>query len=257
MIRSGPQPPTRQHAATAVGVGLLLAGWTIVATQQPTVLVPTPNETIDRLGELAAGPLWAELGRTVLRSLLGAGAAVLAGVTVGLTTGSSPIAAAMLRPTRALLSGLPPIITVVLLSLWLGIDGDVAPWVVALATMPLTWIATAEAVRAIDPDHIEMALGLRVSRWWRLTRLMLPAIRPPVTAASVYIASTSIRLTIMAELLSGSDGIGARIARARTTLDTPEVFAWALIAVILALVFEALAVRVSPRTRRRLPSTLT
>lgn len=221
----------------------MVVAWTAVAADRPTVLVPGPIETLARLIELAEGPLWTELWRTIWRSLWGSTAAVACGVALGLGTGSSPAAAALTRPLRAILTGIPPIITVVLVSLWVGLDGDGAPWVVALATVPLVWLATAEAVRAIDPDLIQMSAGLHVSWWWRLTRLTLPAISAPVVAAAAYVAGTSIRLTIMAELLSGSDGVGARIARARTTLDTPEVFAWALVAVGLALVLEVVTLR--------------
>lgn len=216
------------------------------------MLVPGPVETLDRLRELADGPLLTELGRTVWRSARGSAAAVIGGVLLGLVTGSSTAASALTRPLRAVLTGIPPIITVVLVSLWVGLDGDAAPFVVALATLPLVWLAAAEAVRALDPDLVQMAAGLHVSGWWRLTRLTLPAIGPPVIAAAAYVAATSIRLTIMAELLAGSDGVGARIARARTTLDTEEVFAWALVAIVLALALELAALRAGrPRDRAR------
>ncbi|MEM8924853.1 MAG: ABC transporter permease subunit [Actinomycetota bacterium] len=238
---------SRETLLAAVGAAAVAVLWAVVAAGRPTVLVPGPGETIERLLQLAEGPLWTELGRTVWRSARGSALAVAGGVLLGLGTGSSPTASALTRPVRAVLTGIPPIITVVLVSLWVGIDGDAAPWVVALATLPLVWLATAEAVRAVDPDLIEMAAGLHVSRWWRLTRLTLPAISAPVIAAAAYVAATSIRLTIMAELLSGADGIGARIARSRTTLDTAEVFAWALVAIALALVVELATLAIGRR----------
>ncbi|MEM1334841.1 MAG: ABC transporter permease subunit, partial [Actinomycetota bacterium] len=193
---------TRSRLALVVGVGAIVGVWAGVAARQPTVLVPGPDETLERLVELAAGPLWAELGRTGWRSTRGAAAAIMGGVLLGSVTGANPMLAAFLRPTRAVLTGIPPIITVVLVSLWIGIDGDAAPAVVGLATLPLVWLATDEAVRAVDPNLREMAAGLHVGWWWRLTRLTAPAISPPVVAASAFVAATSIRLTIMAELLS-------------------------------------------------------
>ncbi len=234
----------RETLLAVTGAGLVVALWALVARGRPTVLVPSPVETLGRLGELADGPLPPELGRTIWRSARGSAAAVAGGVLLGLATGSSAAVSALTRPMRAVLTGIPPIITVVLVSLWVGLDGDAAPWVVALATLPLVWLATAEAVQDIDPDLVEMSAGLHVSGWWRLTRLTLPAIASPAIAASAYVAATSIRLTIMAELLAGSDGVGARIARARTTLDTEEVFAWALVAIALALVLELTALRI-------------
>ncbi|MEM9131293.1 MAG: ABC transporter permease subunit [Actinomycetota bacterium] len=245
---------SRRRAVLAlIGAGAVVLVWTVVAARRPTVLVPSPAETAVRLAELADGPLWSELGRTMWRGARGSTLAVIGGVALGLGAGSWPSFDALSRPLRAVLVGIPPIITVVLVSLWVGLDGDAAPWVVALATMPFVWLATAEAVKAIDPDVVEMAAGLHVSPWWRLSRLTLPAVAAPVAAAAASVVATSVRLTIMAELLSGSDGVGARIARARTTLDTPEVFAWAVVAIALALLLETAALRVGERPRRAWP----
>ena len=64
---------------------------------------------------------------------------------------------------------------------------------------------------------------------------MLPATAPPVLAALTATLSNALRLVMMEELLAAPDGSGAGIATPRTYLDTPTVFAWAVVAVAFAL----------------------
>lgn len=233
-----------QHATlTSIGLLALIAAWAAVAATQLTVLVPSPAETLTALVELGRGPLWSEAARTSWRAARGTGAATVTGILLGLATGSSVTLSALLTPARSILTGVPPIITVVLVAIWIGLHGDSTPIVVAIATTPIVWITTAEAVRAVDPELREMAAGLNLGWFWKLRHVTGPAIGSPVRATVAYVAATSLRLTIMAELLAEPDGIGARIARARTTLDTPEVFAWALVAIAAAVLLESTVLR--------------
>ena len=198
--------------------------------------------------------LWPQLARTATRAAIGTTMAMVTGVTLGLATGCSEGIDAFTRTWRAVLNGIPPIVTVVLVSLWAGIDGEVATWVVTVAIVPQVWIVTAEATRAVDPDLLEMAHGLRVPPWWRLTRLTIPAIVPPVRAVAALSAAIALRLTIMSEALGESDGIGAELSRARTVLDTPAVYTWALVAISAAVIVEFAALRVGRRRPRTIAS---
>lgn len=239
-----PTPRSRTLVGlTLVGWLAVLGAWAAVSGTQLSVIVPSPVETYKALVELAKGTLWSELRITGWRATQGTAAAIAMGTTVGIVTGSSQKASALLKPARSILTGLPPIITVVLVTIWAGLDGDAAPTIVAISTMPMIWITTSEAVIAVDPELNEMTAGLNVKWHWKLRHLTLPAIAAPVRAVGAYVAATSLRLTIMAELLSEPDGIGAAIARSRTMLNTPDVFAWTLVAVAGAMILERVAIK--------------
>ena len=89
--------------------------------------------------------------------------------------------------------------------------------------------------RGVDRDLLEVGTVFGVPLRWRLRHLVLPATAPPVLAALTATLSNALRLVMMAELLAAPDGSGAGIATARTYLDTPTVFAWAVVAVAFAL----------------------
>ncbi|MEM9748230.1 MAG: ABC transporter permease subunit [Actinomycetota bacterium] len=233
----------RPALLVTIGVAALVAVWALVASRQPTVVVASPAETVERLIDLGLRDIGAEMWRTGWRALRGTVAGVALGMALGLVTGRSSSADWALRPSRAVLAGAPPIVAVVLIAIWVGLDGDATPWVVAVAATPLVWISVHEAVRDVDPDLLEMAAGLHVGTPWTLRHVTIPSIAPALRASGAYAAANAYRITIMAELFVSPDGIGARIARARTSLDTPAVFAWALVAVAAALVLEAVTLR--------------
>lgn len=245
----GRRPNPAAPIAAAAGAVTILGIWALIASRQPTVVVASPAETLTRLGQLASTDLPPELARTGWRAARGTSVAVAVGTLLGLLTGRSSVADGFLRATRAVFAGAPPIITVVLVSIWVGLDGDAVPYVVGIATVPIVWLAAAEATRNVDADLVEMAEGLPVSHVWVIRHVVVPAILPSVRAAAAYAVAAALRITIMAELFVADDGVGARIARARTVLDTPEVFAWALVAIAAALLLELVALRQRGRVR--------
>src|SRR5690606_6832727 len=97
-----------------------------------------------------------------------------------------------------------------------------------------------------DPHLKELGAGLRLSRTRRLVFVIGPAVAPPIVGATGAVASGAVRVAVMAELLSAPDGVGAAIARARTLLQTPELFAWAVTIIAAALVVDV-AIRVLVR----------
>ena len=78
--------------------------------------------------------------------------------------------------------------------------------------------------------------------------MIVPAVVPPVLSAVTVALGQSIRLTVMAELLSTTTGMGAQVQQARTNLETADVFALSAVMAALTLALELLLLR--PLRRR-------
>ncbi|MFJ7242884.1 ABC transporter permease [Streptomyces olivaceus] len=196
------------------------------------------------MGELAAdGTLFTELGTTLLRVLLGAGIGVLAGVVAGAASALSPTAAGALDPPRVLLTGVPPVVVVMMAMIWLGPGGTVVILAVVCVLLPQALVTTEDAVRRIDPGLTEMSRAFRVPWHWRVRHVVLPSVAPPVVAAVAVSLSGGLRLGLMAEVLAASDGVGAAVSTARGYLETAHVFAWAAVAVLFAIAVDTLVLR--------------
>lgn len=243
-----------RRVAAAATVVLLLVAWTVAAGRVPPIVLPSPLDTLRALGELlASGELLRELAATLGRATAGAAVAVAGGVAAGVAAAHLPWLDGALTPVRVLLTGLPPVVTVVIAMIWLGPGGLIAVIAVVATMFPALVVAGREAARAVDPELVEMSRSFGVPTRWRVRHVVLPAAAPPVLAAVATGLSGALRLALMSELLAATDGIGAAVATSRAYLDTPTVFAWAAVAVCFAWAVDAAVL--GPVRRRVLEPT--
>ncbi|QOR45957.1 ABC transporter permease [Trueperella pecoris] len=213
-------------AGGATMVGLW---WAISATQLEYVL-PSPWATGRAVAELVGDPrVWGELALTLTRAGLGLALALAVGVGWGIASGKWARVNWFTLPLFQFLLSTPAVVFVILAMVWLGANGSSVVLVVCLVTLPLISAATRDAVRALDPDLVEMAHLYRFSRRTRLVHLLLPAIAPSVVTAATVALGQSVRVAVMAELLATASGMGAGLRLAQINIETPHVFAYALV----------------------------
>ncbi|MEV1294313.1 ABC transporter permease subunit [Pseudonocardia sp. NPDC049635] len=249
--RTGPIPPTGRTAGrrarltgAVAATGVLLVGWQIAAAGLPELVLPSPVETSAALARIAGdGSLSGQLLVTVGRTLAGTAVGVAVGVLLGGLAARSAFADGLLAPVQLVLTGFPPVVTVVILMIWLGPGGTAAVCAVVAVVVPQAMVATRDAVRRIDPQLLEMCAAFAVPSGRRLRHVVVPAAAPPIVTAVAVSLAGGLRLTLMAEVIAASTGIGAAVASARGNLDTAEVFAWALIAVVFAALVDRLVLR--------------
>lgn len=229
----------RRLAGAATTCVLVVTGWALAAARLPMIVLPSPTETTLAVAELAlSGQLISQLALTCGRALAGSLCAVLLGVTLGVAAAHSEVVDGLLTPIRLLLTGVPPAVTVVVAMIWLGPGGAVTMTAVVVTMTPALVIAGREAALAVDVDLVEMAHSFDVGTWWQIRHVILPAASSPILAAIATTASGALRLALMSEMLSATDGIGAAVTAARGHVDTAEVFAWAGVAVAFAVIVD-------------------
>jgi len=244
MTRFLPGRSPRYVLGSVLCVVALLGAWQWLSLDQSPAVMPSPARTLDALWEiLADGSLVTELAITLGRATVATLVALVVGIVIGWAATVSSFADGLLAPLRAILQGLPPIVLIVCLVLWMGSDPTITIVVCATVMVPLIAAATTSALRSVDPHLLELATGLQLSRPRRFAFVISPSVLPPIVAATGAVASGSVRVAVMAELLSAPDGVGASIQQTRTLLQTPELFAWTLAIIACALVVDV-AIRV-------------
>ncbi|KAA8721000.1 ABC transporter permease [Corynebacterium spheniscorum] len=244
--RRGGAHPTLWRAG---GWLVILVGWALLARSQLDYILPGPMRTWQALVELTTNQaLLSALALTMGRGAVGLGVALLIGVTWGFLNAKFPRFAYLSMPFLQILMSTPGIIFVIVAMVWFGTNGIVVVFVVAAVTVPLLTAATAQAFAATDPDLLEMASVFRLSRKMVVRQIIVPTIAPPILAATTVALGQSIRVSVMAELLATASGIGADIRLAQINIETPDVFAYAL--VMTAVTFCLELVLVAPVKRR-------
>lgn len=247
--RSPRSPRWRSALLWWLGLAVVVVVWEVIARDQPAYALPSPTATWQALLDLVRDEeLLPNIWLTLQRAVLGLGLALLIGLPWGWAAGTwRPIAEVTLSWLQ-LLMAIPPIVIVVVGMLWFGPRPEVVLLVVTLVTMPLLVTALRDAVATVDTDLLEMARLFEFGLLGTLRRVVFPAVVPPVLSAITVALGQSIRLTVMAELLSTTTGIGAEVQQARTNLETADVFA--LSGVMAALTLGLEVVFLQPARRR-------
>ena len=214
--------------AFLTGLATLLLLWSFAAHKSLPAILPGPLTVAMALVQIVTDPaFWTgTLVPSIGRASAGLALAFTVGAPLGLAGWRWPIVSALLAPLRLLLMGVPAPILAILCILWF--DGGATTTVLTVATLllPVFQIAIAEGMSAIDAQLREMAHLFRVSLMRRLHRIALPALWTALAPA--------LRITLLTELLSGTEGLGAAVQRAQSWLQTDRLFA--LVIVILALI---------------------
>lgn len=230
----------KTSAWTVAALLVLVAGWGVAARiVGKEIILPGPAATMRALGSLVAtSGFWLHLGATLWRGLVGFGLSYLAGLAVGLLSGLIARFDAVFRPLLVTMRSTPSMALILLALIWFR-SGAVAVFVTFLMVFPIVTQNVSDGIRNLDPSLAEMARVYRVKRARALRELYIPSIVPYLAAGATAGLGLTWKVMISAEVLAGPAlGIGTRMDNARVFLNTPEVFAWTAVVILLGLFFD-------------------
>ncbi|MGQ0652270.1 MAG: ABC transporter permease [Betaproteobacteria bacterium] len=219
-------------AVYSVGaVLLLLVLWYAVSGSslvKPGYL-PTPEELgstfLDLLRNGYQGqPLAEHIKASLLRTLAGFAAGVAAGVPLGLLTGYSRRAGAMVSPIMAFIRPIPPIAFIPMAVLYFGL-GELGK-IVLIVFVSFNYVhANAHAGAANFPIAYQRAAqSLGLTRAQTFFRILLPGALPQIFTGLKVALALSWAVVVAAELVGAQKGLGFMISDAALLLRIPVVF---------------------------------
>jgi NitT/TauT family transport system permease protein len=222
-----------------LGVVALLVAWELLSLWVNPVFVASPADTAKALGRLAKdGTLWIQLLITLKRLVIGLAIGAGLGWIVGMLAGLEPRLRSFLEPLRWVGMTVPAVIIAVLAMLWFGLGDFTVILVVALIVAPNMYVNTVAGVLAIDPRLAEMGRVYRFPRRLLLTEIYLPGTASPALAGLTLATGVGVRAVILAEVLGAMSGIGHSFDRAKSYLETPELFAWIVLLLAVMAILE-------------------
>jgi sulfonate transport system permease protein len=215
----------------------LLVLWAALAhTPWPDkrMLVPLERVLLDPFSDPDARNLWPALGASLLRLVAGYAIGAGAGFLLGASLGLSRLTNRTIGPSFNAVRQIAVFAWIPLLTAWFG-NGDGAKLVfTALSALFPMALNTQHAFAAIPVQWTEVADILRLTRWRRLTSVLLPAALPGI-ATGLELALIAAWLgTVTAEYAIGFGlGIGSFLSSGRDLFRMDIVLLGAL---VLALV---------------------
>ena len=218
-----------QLAALAVDTDLLLPGpWTVARTLA---------------AQLVTARFWQITALTLARIFAGLLAGVVLGTLIAVLTCASRWCDRLLSPLVRVIRATPVASFILLVLLWVY-TGRVPGVISALMVLPVIWGNVSRGIRETDPQLLELAAAYRFGKRKTLTLIYVPSAAPYFTAGVETSLGLAWKAGVAAEVLCHPKlAIGTQVYYARLNLETPELFAWTLVVILLSLLLETVLVR--------------
>jgi ABC-type nitrate/sulfonate/bicarbonate transport system permease component len=187
---------------------------------------PAVSTILQALGTGFQAEGWGQVfGSSLRRMAMGFLLAAFAGITLGLLLGASPRLHRIVMPTQEIFRVLPGPALVPPLIFLLGVDDALKVSVIAIAAFFPILLNTIAGVKAADPVHLLVARTFRIPRRRVLLGIQLPSALPYVFAGCRISLGIALIVTVVAEMLAGSEGVGYFIVSMQYAMRAGDMYA--------------------------------
>ena len=205
------------------------------------LLLASPLSSLVRLLSLAATKsFWQSVGTSAAHIFGGFLLSCALAVVLAALSARFHRAEELLSPLVAVVKAVPVASFVILALVWLPSRG-LAFFISALMVFPPVYLNVLEGVKRTDAALLEMAKVFRVPFSRTLRGIYLPQVLPYFRAAVSVALGLCWKAGTAAEVIALSGGtIGERLYTAKVYFETPDLFAWTAVIVLLSAGFEKL-----------------
>ncbi len=245
MMRSTIRDKGKKLAVGALVLLFWIGIWQVIAWRVGSqVMVPAPADAIRTLAQAAAAiSFWKSIAVTLLRIVGGVAAACVCGILLAALTYHFNWLSTLLSPFLVMVKSVPVASFIILLLIWLSTN--LLPGVVVfIMVLPLIWSNVKKGLEQTDRELLEMAGVFHLSFLTKVKRIYIPSVIPYFTAGLTTAIGFGWKAGVTAEVLcTPKFSIGVQLYNAKVYLDTPSLFAWTMVVIIMSLVLEQLLVR--------------
>lgn len=203
------------------------------------MILPGPLLVLKTLAALCGeSSFWVTAGLSLLRIFSGFLAGVLAGTLLAVLTVWSRLLDVLLSPLIRTVRATPVASFIILALLWIG-KVRVPAFIAMLMVIPVVWANVCTAIRGTDKALLEMGrvYGFGFGKTLRL--LYIPSVFPQWNAACVTALGLAWKSGVAAEVLCmPGSAIGTELYYSKIYLETPALFAWTAVVIVLSFVLE-------------------
>ncbi|MDF1617206.1 ABC transporter permease [Petrocella sp. FN5] len=223
-------------------IGLLwLALWHITYKLVDRALyVPSITSVMKALlGLIIDVRFWQIIAASVYRVLAGLFLSLVFGVSIGVLCGLNGLLFDFINPFVKAIRATPVISFIIIALIWFK-STNVPIFISFLMCFPIIWTNVVSGIRNIDVKLIEMAKVYQLKRSLIIRKIYLPHIKPFFTAGVIMALGLGWKVSVAAEVLSHPQyAIGSNLHSAKAYLDTPLLFAWTIVVILLSFIFES------------------
>ena len=222
----------------ALSVGVFIAIWWIyVAVKHvPAYILPSPPKVWNSLEKMfVKGTVYPHLWTTTYEVILGFVIGAFLGIVLGYIFIKVDALKTMLMPYLIFLQTAPKIALVPLFVIWFGIG--LVSKVVLIISMVLFPVLSGMmlGLESIPPDVRNLMKILKASKWQIFSQVEMQYSLPALFASMKVGIVLAVIGAIVAEWMSGKQGLGYILTYASSTYDTPMLLAGIIVTIILGI----------------------
>mgnify|MGYP004727687569 FL=1 len=222
----------------ALSVGVFIAIWWIyVAVKHvPAYILPSPPKVWNSLEKMfVKGTVYPHLWTTTYEVILGFVIGAFLGIVLGYIFIKVDALKTMLMPYLIFLQTAPKIALVPLFVIWFGIG--LISKVVLIISMVLFPVLSGMmlGLESIPPDVRNLMKILKASKWQIFSQVEMQYSLPALFASMKVGIVQAVIGAIVAEWMSGKQGLGYILTYASSTYDTPMLLAGIIVTIILGI----------------------
>lgn len=229
-------------AFPVLGLGIFLLLWFVMSKIiNLELILPTPYNTIKSLFFLLNhNEFWVAVSNTLANSLISYCYSLLAAFLLAILGHIIFYVQKILNPIISILRSIPTMAIILLLLIWF--NSKIAPMIIsALVVFPLLYSSFNNALKQVSIELIDMSNYYNVPKFRQITYLYIPSMMPTTLSAIQSTISLNLKVLIAAEVLAATkDSIGRMMQTAKLYLDTAELIAWTVVAIVLGALLESI-----------------
>lgn len=224
----------------AVAVWLLI--WQAVSAWiGQEILLVSPVAVLERLVQLVQeAEFWKSIAFSLVRILGGFLLAMSAGiVTAGLSARFRRVRE-LLAPAMLTIKAVPVASFIILVLIWVPSE-NLSVVISFLMVLPIIYTNVLDGILDTDPKLLEMAMVFQVPKAVQVRYIYVSQVLPFFRAGCSVGLGLCWKAGVAAEVIGIPDGsIGEKLYNAKVYLNTPDLFAWTVVIVLISLIFEKL-----------------
>lgn len=228
----------RQIRLWAVAFWLLIWQAASIAIGQEILLV-SPVAVLQRLKTLVwESTFWLSCAFSVLRIVSG----FLLGTALGVVLGGVSFGFCRIRellaPLVLTMKSIPVASFVILVLIWIP-SKNLSVFISFFMVFPVVYTNVIQGIESVDKKLLEMAQVFQVSRMRKIRYIYLSQVLPFFRSGCCVALGLCWKAGVAAEVIGIPDGsIGEHLYQAKVYLDTPDLFAWTVVIIVISLLFE-------------------
>ena len=203
------------------------------------ILLVSPIKVIARLSELiVTSKFWLAILFSFLRIVGGFVAALGLGILFAGLSKRFLRFRQLITPLIALIKSVPVASFIILALIWFS-SKNLSVLISFMIVFPVVYTNVLGGIEEVDTKLIEMAKVYRLSNVRKLRYIYFPQVFPSIRTACSLGLGMCWKAGIAAEVIGMPLGsVGERLQQAKIFLNTPDLFAWTLVIVVISVVFE-------------------